>query len=267
MKNILLTFDIEEFPSIDFNIPISKEESYNLGYKAAEKVLEFLKEEKVKVTCFVTYEFARRYKKLIKEFEKIGCEIACHGFDHQHRYNKMKSEEAFMHIKKAKEGFKKLGFNISGFRAPQMSHPDYKIIKKAGFKYDSSLHPTWIPGYYNNFFKTRKIQKIEDLIIIPLSVAPIIRLPLGWIFFRNFGLIYEKIVTKLNFIDLNFTNIYLHPWEFLEIKKYEKYMGNLIVRNTGSKLTNMLKSYINWSRKNHYKFNTIKGYLSEINLK
>ncbi len=262
-KIILLTFDIEEFPAKEFSIPISKKEAYDIGYEGTKRVLEILKKNKISVTCFVTYEFALRYKKIIKDLEKIGCEIACHGFNHDHRYNKMSEKEALFYLKKSIQGMKKLGFKIEGFRAPQMSKPPYEIIKKAGFKYDSSLHPAWVPGYYNNFFEKRNIKKYKNLTIIPLSVCPLIRLPMAWLWFRNFGSTYEKILTVLNFIDLDFTNIYIHPWELVDINNEinKKYMSRLIVRNTGKKFINIMENYIKWGKSKNYKFLTISEYL------
>ncbi len=263
MKTILLTFDIEEFPAEEFKVPVTEKEAYDMGYKGTQIILKLLKKHKIKATCFVTYKFARRYKKIIKELEEIGCEIASHGYNHNHRYNKMGKKETLFYLRKSKAGMKKLGFKVTGFRAPQMSRPEYNIIKKAGYKYDSSLHPAWVPGYYNNFFEKREIQKNNNPIIVPLSVFPIIRFPLAWLWFRNFGVLYEKIGTKLNFIDMNFTNIYIHPWELIDInnKLNKKYMSKLIIRNTGIKFIKSLDEYIRWCKSQKYKFSTISDYI------
>jgi len=264
MKTILLTFDIEEFPAKEFNVPIEEKKAYEIGHEGTKKILELLKKHKVQATLFVTYEFAKKYKKTLKEFEKFGCEIACHGYNHDHRYNNMDEKDALNYLTKAKKSLEKLGFKVKGFRAPQMGHPNYEIIKNSGFKYDSSLHPMYLPGYYNNFLKPRKaFSPIKDLKVIPLSVSPLLRLPLAWIFFRNFGLTYEKLITKLNFIDSNFTNIYMHPWEFIDINTIEnqKHISKLILRNTGNEFLKMLEEYIIWCKKQNYKFSTIRDYL------
>src|SRR3989338_88731 len=96
MKNILLTFDIEEFPAKEFDIPISENEAYKIGYEGTLKLLSIIKNHKIKATCFVTYKFALKYKKLVKQFKSAGCEIACHGYSHNHRYNKMNEKEALI---------------------------------------------------------------------------------------------------------------------------------------------------------------------------
>ncbi len=266
MKTILLTFDIEEFPAKEFNIPINKDEAYKLGYEGTKKILNIVKKNKIKITCFVTYEFAKKYKRIVKELQDLGCEIASHGFNHNHRYNKMSEKEAFSNLKKSLDGMKKLGFNVKGFRAPQMSKPKYEIIEKVGFIYDSSLHPAWIPGYYNNLSETRKITiKGKNLKEIPLSVAPIVRFPMAWLWFRNFGLFYEKLLTKINFLDMNFTHIYIHPWELIDIdnKINKKYMSKLILRKTGDEFIKIIEEYINWCKNKKYEFNTISGFLKK----
>ncbi len=264
MKTILLTFDLEEFPAEEFEIPISKKEAYKIGFEGTKVILNLLKKHKIQATCFVTYEFAKKYKRIIKELESIGCEIACHGYNHTHRYNKMPQEEALKYLKYSIKGLQNLGFKINGFRAPQMSRPDYKIIEKAGFKYDSSLHPAWIPGYYNNFFEKREIQNKNNLAIVPLSVSPFLRLPMAWLWFRNFGLTYEKVLTRLNFLDKEFTNVYMHPWEFVDINNEinRRYMSRLIIRKTGDKFVHMLDEYIKWCRSKNYKFSTISNYMN-----
>lgn len=263
MKTILLTFDLEEFPAREFKVPITIEEAYKIGFEGTKKILKLIKENNIIATCFVTYEFGIRYKKIIKEFEKLGCEIACHGFNHDHRYGKMNKKQAYFYIKKSFIGLKKLGLKINGFRAPQTSSPGYKIIEKIGFKYDSSLHPAWVPGYYNNLLATRKIFKVDKLIEIPISVAPVLKFPMAWIWFRNFGLTYEKILTRLNFLDMDFVNIYIHPYDLVDIdnKLNRKYIPKLILRNTGNKFLNTLDKYIKWCKKNNFKFDTINNYL------
>ncbi|MEW6063421.1 MAG: polysaccharide deacetylase family protein [Nanoarchaeota archaeon] len=260
MKTILLTFDVEEFdyPG-EKGIGISDNEMYKISYKGLVNILRLLGKHKLKATFFVTASFAKRYPKLIKNMARKH-EIASHGYIHKHEYNNMSEKEAGLYLKKSKEILEKITKKkIYGFRAPRFSRPDIFAIKESKFKYDSSINPTYIPGKYNNFFSKRKLHKENGLVIIPASVTPLIRLPLFWIAFRNLGLGYGKLCTKLCFLMDDYVNLLFHPWEFVDVSKLKK-LG-LAVRGTGNRLVSILDDYIIWAKRNKYKFNTINNHL------
>jgi hypothetical protein len=157
-------------------------------------------------------------------------------------------------------GLKKIWEKIFGFRAPVFQRPNYDILRKLGFLYDSSVNPTFIPGNYNYFFNSRKIKNHNGLYVVPLSVSPIVRLPLFWVAFRVLGLIYAKIVTMLNFIDLKFVHLVFHSWEFVDLEN-DKNLPFLYRKNSGKKLESMLVNYIKWLKAKNVNFITIKEYL------
>ena len=98
----------------------------------------------------------------------------------------------------------------------------YEIIKKAGFEYDSSLHPTWVLGFYFNLFAKRKPYVEKGLKIIPITVVPFFRIPISWFWFNLYPLWLTKIFTKFCLIGQNEINIFFHGWEFNKINKLEK---------------------------------------------
>ncbi len=260
MKNLLLTFDVEEFslPRVLYNLNLNKKE-LEISYKGLNKLLKILNKYKAKATFFTTAFFAKSYPKLIKKLSKTH-EVALHGLYHTDNYSVLSKQEAYKKIKEAKQILEKIiNKKILGFRAPLFSPPNYDILKKLKFKYDSSLNPIFLPGNYNNFFKKRKIHKKQDVFVLPISATPLLRLPLSWIFFRNFGLIYAKICTKLCLLDQKYIMLLFHPWEFINLNHLK--IGKLIKRNTGEKLIKMLDLYLEWCNKNNIKNSTIKDYL------
>lgn len=255
-KFICLTFDIEEFDLIK-----DKYDQYNLSYKGTLNILKILDVYNIKSTFFVTSDFAKKYPNLIKEISKKH-EIANHGYSHEHDYKKMDTKQSLNYIKKSKTIIEKIiNKKIYGFRAPGLFAPNYKVIKESGHEYDSSLHPTFGFSHYNNFFKRRKIHIKDGIKIVPLSVIPLIRAPLFWFLFRNFGLTYIKIGTKLCLIDQNYINIYFHSWEFNDLKKQK--INYLFKRNSGPKLEKKLNKYIEWCKSNKYEFITLKEYINK----
>ena len=152
-KTVLLTFDTEEFD-------VFKEPIFDVTSDGAEKVLDLLDKHKIKATFFVTGVFAQSNKFLIKKISKKH-EVASHGYSHQDDYKTLDKETAYNLLYKTNIILKKItSKNIIGYRAPRFRGTTLDILKRLGFKYDSSINPILIPGRYNYLFHTRNI-KIE----------------------------------------------------------------------------------------------------------
>ena len=259
MKKFLFTVDLEEFDSVKQENKCSEE-----GFK---KLYGLIKKHNIKTTFFVTLYFALKNPDIIKRLLIDGHEIACHAYEHSDRYNKMDEKEAFRLISLAKSKLEsKFNTKVVGFRAPQMSYPSYNLLESLGFEYDSSLHPTFLPGFHNELNRSRKIEKKNGLTIIPISTVPFLRSPFSWIWFRNFGLWYTKICTMLC---RTYVNIYFHPWDFCDLKKYvidigaNKIINFLFVRNSGEKALTKLDRYFRWINNKKIQSMTIKEYLKK----
>lgn len=255
MKYFALSFDLEEFDiPLEFGKKIDKEEMFEISFRGTKEILNLLEKYNTKSTFFVTKAFYQKYPKLITDISKTH-EIALHG-EHNKNYAKINEDEALESLEQTKSlierGIKK---KITGFRAPRMLPPNYNVLKEIGIKYDASLHPTYIPTRYNNLFKPRKIFRKEGIKIIPTSVAPFIRLPITYLWFRNFGLNYTKICTNLCSLTDTYGNIYFHPWEFISLKNQE--IPKIFKKNTGKKMIIMLDKYIRWLKKKRVNFVTL----------
>ncbi len=264
MKYLLLTFDLEEFvPAAEFNEALPEKEAFEFGRQGFENILQVLEEKQIKATLFATAEFAKYSEKLIRRAVRAGHELASHGYSHKHNYKKMLPADALRHLKSAKASLEEnFGKKVLGFRAPQMFHPDRAILKKIGFEYDSSFHPTYVPGRYNNFFGKRKIFAEKGITVVPVSVSPILRLPFSWVWFRLLPLSYSKFCTMLALADQEYVNIYFHPWEFTDVdscgfKKIQKSR----TKNTGEHLLKKLSCYLDWCNGLKLKSVTISNYL------
>jgi len=256
-KIFLLSFDLEEFNlPLEYDVNISREEQFKFSFLGLKKILDLLDEHKIKSTFFTTASFASKYPRTIKKISE-NHEIASHGLHHDIKgYNEqetMKSKEIIENI---------INKKINGFRCPKLQKPNFNSLNRIGFKYDSSICPTYLPGRYNNYFEKREITKKQGIIQVPISVMPIIHFPIYWIFFRNFGLNYSKAITNSCMKNLGFTNIFFHPWEFNDISEFK--IPFYIKKNSGDKALKMLKEYIVWCKKNSYKFLTFTDYLKEL---
>lgn len=265
-KKILLNFDLEEFViPIEQAISYDKERLFEISKQGLLRIMGVLNQAQIKSTFFTTLEFAKKYPGLMKQLITTKHELALHGCTHQDDYQNKTEDETILYLKKAKEELEnQFSIKILGFRGPQFKHPPYPVLSNIGIKYDSSFHPTYIPGHYNNFFGSRHIKLWGNLKRIPVSVTPFLRLPFSWIWFKNLGLNYAKLCTTLNFLDSSYTNIFFHPWEFINLKefKFKNQFASLSIRNSGDKLIKLLQNYIDWAKKRNYEFETIGGFLN-----
>lgn len=250
MKRILLTFDVEEFDWLNSFENVGGEEIYEISRIGLERLLELLEKYEIKVTLFTTTNFAKKYPELVKKMSE-NHEIACHGYCHK--------EGCFNLINAKKEKEKIIGKKIFGFRAPRFEINNIQKLNKFGFIYDSSVHPSFVSSRGKNLFSKKGVYKIGKIKEITLSVLPFFRLPISWIFFRNFGSGYAKIFTKINFISSNYTMLLFHPWEFADLKKYN--LPWYVKNNSGNKLLKMLEDYILFCKKKGWGFERVGEFL------
>jgi peptidoglycan/xylan/chitin deacetylase (PgdA/CDA1 family) len=249
MKNInqtiFLTFDVEEFDlPLEFNKQIDHSEQMDVGKKGVDIIASILKEHDITATLFTTGSFAKMYPEVIKNLSNQH-EIASHSLFHStfEKSDLLNSKKILKDI---------TGQEIEGFRMPRMKKINIDWIKEAGYNYDSSIHPIYMPGRYNNLHLPRKFYIENDLPRLPCSVSPNLRIPLFWLSFKNFPYrIYMKLAIQTLKND-GYLVLYFHPWEFTDISKYKlpfyikQHSGDLLQQNL-SRLVKDLKSFASFN--------------------
>src|SRR3989344_7853133 len=108
MKQILLTFDIEEFDlPLEFGVKITEEEQFETSRIGTQKILELLDKNNVKATFFISAKFASKYPSLIKKISEKH-EIGLHCLEHKDNYQDMQEKEVFERLSKGKEKIEKI---------------------------------------------------------------------------------------------------------------------------------------------------------------
>jgi peptidoglycan/xylan/chitin deacetylase (PgdA/CDA1 family) len=233
LNTLLLSFDLEEYDR-------AGEEGFGIGYRGGQVVQNLLRRTEVRATFFVTGTFYSRYPAFVKELSDDH-EVAFHGLTHGDDYQSMSEDEALTRLRTGKGDLERgVGHQVAGFRAPRMRPPLYTVLKSAGFIYSSSLHPTFVPGRYNHFGEPRVPFSREGVLEIPVSVSPVVRLPLSWVWFRQLGVSYAKIVTLT--LRSDYLAIYFHPWEFVSLTRG----GIVYTRNTGEKMEAAVEKFLKW---------------------
>lgn len=255
---VLLSFDIEEFDMpLEYKGEISFEEQLSISRKGLQNILVLLKKHHAKATFFSTVVFAENNKDLIEQLLNEGHELASHTWFH--------SEFKMEDLKKSREKLAEL-FNteITGLRMPRMMKVDEKEVEKAGYSYNSSVNPTFLPGRYNNLKVSRTYFKEGEVLQIPASVSPNFRIPLFWLSFHNFPLnIYKKLAKDVLKKD-GYLNIYFHPWEFAEIKNPNFKLPGFTTKNSGKQMIERFDEFLSFLDQRNYKFGTFQEFLKTI---
>ncbi len=207
-RYILLSFDVEEFDMpLEYDYKISPAEQMEVGRKGLDAIVPLL--NTTTATLFTTANFAMHYPDDIRGLAQRH-EIASHTFYH--------SDFANEHLLQSKQRLEEIsGQTITGLRMPRMRKVAMEAVKEAGYSYDSSVNPTWLPGRYNNFHLPRTTYTDEGMVRIPASVSPYIRVPLFWLSFKNLPYQLFKILALQALRKDGYLCLYFHPWEFTAI--------------------------------------------------
>jgi len=277
---ICLTFDAEEWslPG-EYNLKTIYNQNTEFSKIGCIKLCNLLKQYKIKATFFVTGYFAEKEPEVVKMLFAEGHEIASHAYTNNKltQYNKTQLKSI---ICKTTEILSELvPESIKGFRAPMccINNDIIDVLYALGFEYDSSLHPTIIPGRYcrvqypstPHFLRNEGFLKNENrpkILEIPISVIPLIRFPISWWWMRNMGNWITRFGTDINLRNSNNVVLYFHPWEYVSLPKIKGLPGHL-TRKCGAnfliKLENFINIYIN-----RYEFSCLrelsKGYLLDV---
>lgn len=181
-------------------------------------LMEQLNIMKTKATFFIVGDVARAVPEIVKEILRRGHEIGSHSPMHVQPHTLPRSELIRM-IGEDVEFFQELtGLRPLGFRVPYfaMGRNDgwlLEALSDLGFKYDSSVVPTWTPlygiphapksPYFPSFSDIAKPELQRRIIEFPVSVWPSWRgvpgLPMGGGFFlRAWPVRMTKFVLGMN---------------------------------------------------------------------
>lgn len=182
-----------------------------------------------------------------------GHELASHGVNH----TVFKPEDLLASRLRLEQLSKQ---PVHGYRMARMMKVDKDAVAKAGYVYESSLNPTFIPGRYNNFTKPRHPFWQNGVIQIPVSVTPLVRFPLFWLAAH---VLPQKLYRTLSMTALRkdgYFCTYFHPWEFYDLKSLQQEgikLPGMICRNSGEGMRERLDGLIKYFKARGKEFNTI----------
>lgn len=211
---ICLSFDVEEFDMpLEYGQQITLQEQMEVGKAGLDVLLPVLNEEAVACTMFTTANFADHYAATIKAMAQVH-EIASHTYYHSH-FDVKDLLQSRIRLQQISEQA------VNGLRMPRMRKVEMTDVKAAGYTYDSSINPTYIPGRYNNLHISRTIYSENEMLRVPASVSPQFRIPLFWLAFKNLPYTVFKHLLQRVLKKDGYACLYFHPWEFINISNYK----------------------------------------------
>jgi len=235
---VLLSFDLEEFdiPN-EYGAALTTEEQLDVTRRGMDGLLLVLSQLQIPVTFFTTAFYAQQNDALIKTLAATH-EIASHTF-----YHSKFTDADILLSRQVLAGIS--GQKIEGFRMPRLAPVSKELIADAGYLYDASLNPTWLPGRYNYLRQPRTIFRKNQLWILPSSVTPQLRIPLFWLAFKNLPLWFIKQCSLRVLKTDGYLSLYFHPWEYADLSSY-KNMPFYTRSISGSRQLSKLTSYLSW---------------------
>ncbi len=215
-NQVLLTFDLEEFDlPLEFGQAIPEYDQINITNGGLQRLLKILAKEDIPATFFTTSFYAAGNEDLIRHISDKH-EIASHSYNHStYKDSDPSASKAILE--------RITGKQVYGFRMPRFQKTDMTNLKSAGYIYDSSVNPTFIPGRYNNLLSQRSkyLDIRSNLIEIPASVSRILRFPLFWLSFKNIPLGIYLAMCRYAIRKDSYLNLCFHPWEFGDIDHFK----------------------------------------------
>ena len=222
------------------------------------KILEVLRQKRVKATFFVLGFVAERHPDLIRTIDGAGHEIATHGYAHRRVY--AMSPDRFRQdlIRAVSIISAATGKPVKGYRAPEWSIRDdslwaLDILQQEGFEYDSSMAPLPIIGNPDYAMIPHRLALDHGHLweLPPLAAAtPLVNLPLG----GGWGLrVFPYSIIRSTILKLNKQGqpavIFLHPREFdrdnprIRLPLVKRFVLDARIERTGKRLDRLLDDF------------------------
>jgi len=238
MKKTVLTFDVDGLWAQEqlwgslakTKINELKREDHVLK-KGVPEVLNILKRKKIKATFFIVGQNIENHPKEHLTIAKEDHEIASHTYSHPISLSKLTFSEKKEEIEKNEKIIKKyLGMKPVGFRAPTYSIDQevVNILKRRKYIYDSSVVPTFIPGFTKvqnlfapkePYFPSSNILRRGGNKFLEIPISTYLMFPLMGTAVYNLGKTYFSIISKLVSLQNKPLILNFHIRDFVKIRR------------------------------------------------
>lgn len=251
MKTAILSFDVEEFDMpFEYGGKPLMEEQIATSCTGLKSLSSILDKYEATATFYCTGVYAKAQAESIKDLSRRH-EVASHNYYHSsHKTEDLLTSKQVLENITQKE--------VKGFRMPRMAPVSDADLLAAGYAYNASYNPTYLPGRYDYRHIPRTVFQQNNLIHVPASVSPKWRLPLFWIAFHNYPLSYFFYLCKKVAEADGYLHLYFHPWEFTDYTdlpngaKYPFYLH----RNNGRRMQERFNQLMAFLQREGFTFRT-----------
>lgn len=198
MKNnsLLISVDVEEFDiPEEYGQYLREEEKKCVTYRGILKTLALFDELDIRATFFITAYWAQQFPAMVQRIAAKH-EIASHAFFHN-------------------------TFHERDLLNARLQPVSITALADAGYRYDASLNPTWLPGRYNHRRAPRAVHRNGPLWVMPSAVTPRFRIPVFWLSAKNFPLWFTRYCIARVLQGGGYFSFYFHPWELEDLAPYQ----------------------------------------------
>jgi peptidoglycan/xylan/chitin deacetylase (PgdA/CDA1 family) len=222
VKPLLLTYDVEEFDwRLGGGRPLPAKRQIEVTADGLRALLPLHEKHRVPATFFVTGAFATSEPELVAALADAGHEVGVHGLAHADDYANLEPAVAIERLRRARDIVEDAsGRQAVGMRTPRLRSCLAFVVRDAGFAYDASPHPTWIPGRYFGLHHRRRPWRKGGIIKVPISVLPGFRLPVSWLLFQFAGPRLGLLGARLALVGAPYLHLYFHPWEAVSLRPF-----------------------------------------------
>ena len=260
-KLAVISLDFEE----DYGGRVNQFNLINMK-KELEDLIKLKSKLKFEISTFIQLNLIEKNNDNLNTLKLISNDFHAHTYSHKisnFELNGSKARER--DIFKSYEVFAKI-FNYSpiGYRAPQgvLKENDFFSIQRAGFKFSSSMFPSYRYGKYNNLnFPLEPVLYENQLYEIPMAAIPYIRYPLTISYLKLSSFFLNQIFFKLlKLPDILIIDSHLHDL-IVNKKSYSLLSKNIQFAYSINKYKGMsyLERLILFLKHQGYQFTTISN--------
>lgn len=152
-----------------------------------------LKELEVPMSAFIRTDMLENHACALEVVKQLACDFHCHSHTHN-----TKSFDSKFEISATKAAFEQ-HFHAApvGYRAPQgVLYPgDIELLQEHGFKFSSSVFPSFRPGKFNNL-KMPNAPFLYDngVVELPFAAVPALRYTISLSYLKLLGMMMNRLM-------------------------------------------------------------------------
>lgn len=177
VQRICITLDLE--PDHAGVVDTERYDAWN--EKTLDTLVSLLQKYDAPLNIFVVGQSLHKQPKQIQKLIAYNSEFHLHSYTHNCTHPNAQYE-----IEEGRKAFREyFGKDPQGYRTPmgKIEISDYKILKREGFLFSSSIHPSiWPHPKYLQYPNQPYIEPVNGILEIPVTTHPLLKFPvsLGW---------------------------------------------------------------------------------------